>query len=163
MLWIQLGDFDILISNNQLVWLVEPFNFSIWKGIYVLGKSICGYVSATQRRPLLSLLYLLRLSFFKKYIYWLCYYSYPMSPPSLHSILPTPSLPHSPPIVHVHGSYIYVLWLLHFLHYSYLPPVYFLPTIYATYSLYLSPLSPPPTPLLITLHVISISVVLFLF
>ena len=25
-------------------------------------------------------------------------------PPSLHSILLTPSLPHSPPIVHVHGS-----------------------------------------------------------
>ena len=42
-------------------------------------------------------------------------------------------------------------------------PVYLLPTIYATYSLYLSPLSPPPTPLLITLLVISISVVLFLF
>ena len=43
-----------------------------------------------------------------------------------------------------------------------LPLVYFLPIIYATYSLYLSPLSPPPTPL-ITLHVISISVTLFLF
>ena len=27
-------------------------------------------------------------------------------PPQLHSILPTPSLPHSPPIVHVHGSCI---------------------------------------------------------
>ena len=27
-------------------------------------------------------------------------------PHSLHSILPTPSLPHSPPIVHVHGSYL---------------------------------------------------------
>ena len=27
-------------------------------------------------------------------------------PPPLHSILPTPSLPHSPPIVHVHGSYL---------------------------------------------------------
>ena len=82
-------------------------------------------------------------------------------PPLLHSILPTPSLPHSPPIVHVHGSYLQVLWLLHFLHYSYPPPVYFLPTIYAIYSLYLSPLSPPPNPLLITLHVISISMVLF--
>ena len=46
---------------------------------------------------------------------------------------------------------------------SYPPPVCFLPTIYATYSLYLSPLSPRPTPLLTTLHVISISVVLFLF
>ena len=40
---------------------------------------------------------------------------------------------------------------------------YFLPTIYATYSLYIFPLSPPPTPPLITLHEISISVVLFLF
>ena len=44
----------------------------------------------------------------------------------------------------------------------FLPSRYFLPTIYATYSLYLSPLSPPPTPLLKTHHVISISVVLFL-
>ena len=42
----------------------------------------------------------------------------------------------------------------------FLPSPCFLPTIYATYSLYLSPLSPPPNPLLITLHVISISVVL---
>ena len=72
-------------------------------------------------------------------------------------------LSHSPPIVHVHGSYMQVLWLLHFLHYSYRPPVYFPPIIYATYSLYISPLSPPPTPLLIILHVISISVALFLF
>ena len=84
-------------------------------------------------------------------------------PPSLHSILPTPSLPHSPSIVHVYGSYLEVLWLLHFLHYFYSPPVYFPPIIYATYSLYLSPPPPPPTPLLITLHVSSISVVLFLF
>ena len=44
-----------------------------------------------------------------------------------------------------------------------LSPCHFLPTIYATYFLYLSPLSLPPTPLLITLHVIFISVVLFLF
>ena len=83
--------------------------------------------------------------------------------PPLHSILPTPFLPHSPTIVHVHGSYLQVLWLLHFLHYSSPLPVYFPPIIYAIYSLYLSPLSPPPNPLLITLHVISISVVLFLF
>ena len=102
------------------------------------------------------------LSFFW-YIYWLCYYSCPISTPSLNSIQPTPSPPHSLPIVHVHGSYLWVLWLLHFLHYSYPPPVYFPPIIYATYSLYLSPLSPSPNPLLITLHVISISVVLFLF
>ena len=45
-------------------------------------------------------------SFLKKCIYWLCYYSCLISSPSLHSILSTPSLPHSPPIVHVHGSYL---------------------------------------------------------
>ena len=83
----------------------------------------------------------------------------------LHS---TPSCPHPfPPTFPPYSScpwvIIEVLWLLHFLYYSYPPPVYFLPTIYATYSLYLSPLYPTPTPLLITLHVISISVVLFLF
>ena len=84
--------------------------------------------------------------------------------PSFTPLHPAHSLPPTfPPIVHVHGSYISILWLLHFLHYSYPPPAYFLPTSYVTSSLYLSPLSPPPTPLLITLHVISISVVLFLF
>ena len=40
------------------------------------------------------------------YIYGLCYYSCPFSAPSLNSILPSPSLPHSPPIVYVHGSYL---------------------------------------------------------
>ena len=79
-------------------------------------------------------------------IYWLCYYSCPISTPSFNSILPTPSLPQSPPIVHVHGSYLDVLWLLHFLHYSYPPPVYFPPIIYAIYSLYLSPPLPLPLP-----------------
>ena len=81
-------------------------------------------------------------------------------PPSLH---PAYRLPIFTPIVHVHGSYLQVVRLPHFLHYSYPPPVYFPPIIYATYSLYLSPHSLPLTPLLITLHVISISVVLFLF
>ena len=51
-----------------------------------------------------------------------------------------------PTLVHVHGSYIQVLWLLHFLYYSQPPPVYFVPTIYTTYSLYLFPFSPPPPP-----------------
>ena len=70
----------------------------------------------------------------------------PFPRPLLHSILPTPSLPHSPPIVHIHGSYLEVLWLLHFLHYSCPPPVYFPPIIYATYSLYLYPPLPLPLP-----------------
>ena len=64
---------------------------------------------------------------------------------STPSCTPPPShIP--PPIVHVHGSHLKVLWLLHFPYYSYPLPVYFLPTIYATYSLYVFPLSPPPTP-----------------
>ena len=50
--------------------------------------------------------YFLFLFLFFWYIYWLCYYSCPISAPSLNSILPTSSLPHSPPIVHVHGSYL---------------------------------------------------------
>ena len=84
--------------------------------------------------------------------------------PSFHSTPScTPPPSHIPPIVHVHGSYMLSSLASTFLYYSYPPPVYFLPTIYATYSPYLSPLPPPPTPLLITLHVISISVVLFLF
>ena len=47
-----------------------------------------------------------QLALFFNVFYWLCYYSCPISPPSLNSILPTPSLPHSPPIVHVCGSYL---------------------------------------------------------
>ena len=85
-------------------------------------------------------------------------------PPPLHSIVHTPSLPHPPPphsscpwVIHISSlaSTFPILFLT--------SPVYFLPTIYATYFLYLSPLSPPPTPQLITLHVIFISVVLSLF
>ena len=75
----------------------------------------------------------------------------------------TPLLPSFPPfssrpwVIHIHSL------ASTFPNYSYPLPVYFLPAIYATYSLYLFPLSPPPTPLLIILHVISISVILFLF
>ena len=82
--------------------------------------------------------------FFLIFIFFITVVPFPL--PSLHSILPTPSLLHSPPIVHVHGSYLKVLWLLHFLHYFYPPPVYFPPIIYATYSLYLSPPLPLPLP-----------------
>ena len=84
---------------------------------------------------------------------------FPLTP--LHPAHPLP--PTFPPLVHVHGSCIQVLWLLHLYTILTLPPVYFPPIIYATYSLDLSPPSPRPTPLLTTLHVISISMVLFLF
>ena len=65
---------------------------------------------------------------FKNIFYWLCYYSCPNFSPiaSLHPVPPFP--PASTPLVHVHGSCIQVLWLLHFLYYSYHPPVYFVPT-----------------------------------
>ena len=58
---------------------------------------------------------------------------------------------HLPPTFPSYGSCPWVILisslLLHFLYYSYPPPVYFLPTIYATYSLYLSPpLSPSHSP-----------------
>ena len=77
---------------------------------------------------------------------------------STHPLLPAfPRFSSCPWVIHISSL------ALHFLHYSYPPPVYHLPTIYATYSLYLSPLAPLPAPLLITLHVISIFVVLFLF
>ena len=49
--------------------------------------------------------------------YWLCYYSCPDFSPLCP---PPPSIPylvrHLPTIVHVHGSCVYVLWLLHFLY-----------------------------------------------
>ena len=47
-------------------------------------------------------------SFFKYILLiMLLHSSHPPTPrPSLHSILHIPSLPHSPPIVHVHGSHI---------------------------------------------------------
>ena len=60
---------------------------------------------------------------FKKYIFYgLCYYNCPIS--LLYFPLPCTPLPLSctsafpPPLVHVHGSYIEVLWLPHFLYYS---------------------------------------------
>ena len=84
-------------------------------------------------------------SFFK-YIYWLCYYSSPISLPSLHFILPTHPLPHSPPIVHVHG-------VIHISSLASPFPILFLPSpcLFSTYHLsslfcVSSPLSPLPLP-----------------
>ena len=100
---------------------------------------------------------------FLKYIYWLCYYSCLISrlPHSTPSCTPLPS--HIPP----YSSCPWVILI------SSLPstfPILFLPSpcLFPTYHLcYLFsvpfPPSPPPTPWLTTLHVISISMVLFLF
>ena len=83
----------------------------------------------------------------------------PLFPSTLYPI----SHHHSPNLVHVHGSYIQVIWLLYFPYQSLPSPVYFVPTIYASYSLYPVPHSPISPSLLITLHVISICVNLFPF
>ena len=66
----------------------------------------------------------------------------------LHIILLCPAPPPSsiPPLLHVHRLYISILWLVHFLYYSKPPPVYFVPTNSASYSLYLFPHSPFPLP-----------------
>ena len=84
--------------------------------------------------------------------------------PPLHS---TPSYP--PPPSHI-PPYSSCPWVLHMSSLASTFPILFLPSpcLFSTYHLcYLFsvpfPPSPPPTPLMITLHVISISVVLFLF
>ena len=72
-------------------------------GLKLRSKDFCVCV---WKCLVLFIFYFFHWCFFFWYIYLLCYYSYPTSAPSLNSLLPTPSLPHSPPIVHVHGSYL---------------------------------------------------------
>ena len=82
------------------------------------------------------------------YIYWLCYYSCPISAPSLNSILPTPSLPHSPP-------YSSCPWVILVSSLASTFPTLFLPSpcLFSTYHLcYLfsvpfPPLSPSQSPI----------------
>ena len=95
------------------------------------------------------------------FFYWLCYYSCPISFTQLHSAHPLP--PIFPPC----SSCPWVI-LISSLASTF--PTLFLPSpcLFSTYHLcYLFsvpfPSSPPPTPLLTTLHVICISMVLFLF
>ena len=103
-----------------------------------------------------------RFFYFFKYIYWLCYYSCPISPPTpLH---PAHLLPPTFP------AYSSCPWVILISSLASTFPTLFLPSrrLFATYLLcYLFsvpvPPSPLPTPLLTTLHVISISMVLFLF
>ena len=85
------------------------------------------------------------LLYFFKYIYWLCYYSCPISPP--HS---TPSCPPSPSHILPYSSCPWVILissLASTFPTLFLPSPYFPPIIYATYSLYLSPLSPSHSPI----------------
>ena len=88
-------------------------------------------------------------------------------------------LSHFPPFTPLHPAhplpptfptYSSCPWVIHINSLASTFPMLFLPSPcllstyhYGTYSLYLFPLSPPPTLLLITLHVISISVIVFLF
>ena len=75
---------------------------------------------------------------------------------------PVPSSHHHFPTFHVHRSYIQILWLLHFLYYSLSPPVCFVPTIMLLIPCTFPPFS-PFLQLADIFHVISISVILFLF
>ena len=82
-------------------------------------------------------------------------------PPPLHSILPTPLPPTFPP-------YSSCPWVILISSLASTFPILFLPfpclfSIYHLCYLFSVPFPPSPPPLLITLQVISISVVLFLF
>ena len=99
------------------------------------------------------------------FIMLLCYYAITVVPLPL-PLIPLCSAHLLPPTFPPFSSCPWVMYissLVSTFPILFLTSPYFLPTIYATYSLYIFPLSPPPTPPLITLHVISISVVLFLF
>ena len=79
--------------------------------------------------------------FFFKYILLIMLLQLSHFPPLFSSALHTPSHPHSLPLVHVHGLYICFLaspFPILFL----TSPCLFLPHIYITYSLYLSPFLP---------------------
>ena len=101
--------------------------------------------------------------FFKNIFYWLCYYSCPIFPPhSPPSWTPPPThipLFSSCPCV-IHISSLATTFPILFLPPP--PSIFYLPSMLLILCTF-SPLLSPPTPLLITLHVISISVILFLF
>ena len=107
-------------------------------------------------------IYHLRLGSFFKHILLIILLQLSHIPPLFPSTLQLPathilSLSSCPWVVHISSlaSTFPILFLT--------SPCLFCTSISATYSLYLSSLSPPPTHLLITLHVISSSVILFLF
>ena len=106
-----------------------------------------------------------RMSFsflFFNIFYWLCYYSCPIFP--LYSLPPYTPLPSTfPPltscpwVIHI-GSLASPFPIL-----SLTSPCLFCTCHLCCLFLYLFPHSHPPTSLLVTLHVISLSVILFLF
>ena len=82
---------------------------------------------------------------------------------SLPSCTPTPI--HIPPLQFISMGRTYKFFGF-YISYTILNlplSIFYLPSIYATFYLYLFPLSPPAISPLITLHVISISVFLFMF
>ena len=89
---------------------------------------------------------------FLSIFYWLSYSSFPNLsphyPPPLSPLFPAPPNPPAlPPLVHVHGLYIWVFfWVLCFLYHFWSLAVYLMPTSYASSSLYLSPYSSLPPP-----------------
>ena len=69
---------------------------------------------------------------------------FPVCLPLLSTHLPSSNAPPPAP-VHVHGSCIYVLWLLHFLYYSRHPPILYLSIMFLAPSSF-SPFSPSSLP-----------------
>ena len=148
-----------------------PQTHSVWKlsvgsmypRLSILSFSLrCSLDSAYKWDHVVFVFLWLAYFFLKNIFYWLCYYSCPIFPPLFPSALHTPSHLHSPPLVHVHVSYISSLASTF--------PILFLtsPCLFSTYNLCylfsvpLPPLSPSHFPT-DNPHVISISMILFLF
>ena len=109
-------------SNEVLQYILIWFHYVIKKHTYLFCFTT--YINILQELLILKTPYFNPLFFyihrlFLSTFYWLCYYSCPNFFSSI-PFLPVHPLPPSspPPLVHVHGSCIYVLWLLHFLYYS---------------------------------------------
>ena len=103
---------------------------------YLINTSWNNELKRTNCFLLWWFIHILIFSFFKilflffKYMYWLCYYSCPIYPPSLHCILPTPSLSHSP-------TYSSFLWVILISSLASTFPILFLPSpcLFSTYPL----------------------------
>ena len=135
---------------NEIIWLLT---FSVWLILLSIIFSRSNHVVTNGSiSPCLvaewhCIVCIHCIFFFKKYVYWLCYYSCPISPHSLHFILPTPP-PTSPP-------YSSCPWVIHVSSLASTFPILFLPSpcLFSTYHLcYLfsvpfPPLSPSHSPM----------------
>ena len=82
----------------------------------------------------------------KSIFYWLCYYSCPISPHPFIPLCPATPPPRTPPNYFMSMGCTYKFFGFSISHTTLNLPVYFVSTIYATYSLYLFPRSLPTPP-----------------